>query len=161
MGELGTTPAAVEKQLTNILDLASCWNATILLDEADVFLTQRGDDIERNGLVSIFLRTIEYFNGVLILTSNLADKLDEAFSSRIHVSLRYNELGTMERSKVWRNFLRDLPGEFDFAQLGEKFPLNGRQIRSAVRVAQALARDKRQPLSQRMIEDVVNHTMDD
>lgn len=83
----------MEDCLTKILDLASCWNPIILLDEADVFLSQRGDDIERNGLISIFLRTIEYFNGVLVLTSNLADKIDEAFLSRISTSLRYNELG--------------------------------------------------------------------
>lgn len=141
VGELGTTPAALEDCLTKILDLASCWNAIILLDEANVFLSQRGDDIERNGLVSIFLRTIEYFNGVLVLTSNLADKIDEAFLSRISASLRYNELGAIECSKVWHNFLGSgLESKyFDFVELGEKHKLNGRQIRSAVRVAQALA----------------------
>ena len=157
VGELGTTPADLERRLTKILDLASAWKAIVLLDEADVFLADRGHDIARNGLVSIFLRTIEYFNGVLILTTNIVDKIDEAFASRIHVSMRYEELGATERSKVWRNFLGNLPGEFDFDHLGKKFELSGRQIRSAVHVAQALARDRKEQLSQSMVEDVVVH----
>lgn len=161
VGELGTTPAQLEAKLTEVLELASCWHATILLDEADVFLAKRNDDIHRNGLVSIFLRTIEYFNGVLILTSNLADTIDEAFASRIHVSLHYPELGVTERAKVWRNFLGKWSSQetpFDYEKLAA-YILNGRQIRSAVRVARSLSQDNQESLTQSMIEKVVTETM--
>ena len=63
-GELGTNPRDLEQELTKILDVAHCWGAVLLLDEADVFLEARTpQDIHRNALVSIFLRLLEYFQG--------------------------------------------------------------------------------------------------
>lgn len=76
-----------------ILELAHKWNAVLLLDEADVFLQERDTkDIFRNALVSIFLRQLEYFQGVLILTTNRDTLCDPAFESRIHIRLKYKEL---------------------------------------------------------------------
>src|SRR6202012_1302752 len=70
-GDLGTEPTKLEKELQNILDIAHSWGAILLLDEADVFLEQRSiHDIHRNALVSIFLRLLEYFQGILFLTTN-------------------------------------------------------------------------------------------
>ncbi len=61
MGELGTTTEALEHGLRDILEVASAWNAVILIDEADVFLEQRRDsDIQRNAMVGVFLRLLEY-----------------------------------------------------------------------------------------------------
>lgn len=69
-GELGTQPKEVDERLTLVLELARKWNAILLLDEADVFLHKRNDiDVNRNALVSIFLRQLEYFKGILILTT--------------------------------------------------------------------------------------------
>lgn len=43
----------------------------VLLDESDVFLEEREKtDLKRNALVSVFLRALEYYEGILILTSN-------------------------------------------------------------------------------------------
>lgn len=70
-GELGTDPARLEGELQKILDIAHSWGALLLLDEADVFLEKREvHDIHRNALVSIFLRLLEYFQGILFLTTN-------------------------------------------------------------------------------------------
>ena len=52
-GELGTDCSNVERNLKTALDLATTWNAIILIDEADIFLEARGpNDLKRNGLVS-------------------------------------------------------------------------------------------------------------
>lgn len=52
-GNLGTTAAECEKALIEVLDLASSWNAILLIDEADVFLEQRSvHDLVRNGCVA-------------------------------------------------------------------------------------------------------------
>lgn len=81
-GELGTTPDHVESKLTEVLDLAQLWDAVLLLDEAEVFLQQRNAvDINRNALVSIFLRQLEYYKGIMILTTNMAEQVDRAFES--------------------------------------------------------------------------------
>lgn len=45
--------------------------SVVLFDESDVFLEERSQaDLRRNALVSIFLRTLEYYDGILVLTSN-------------------------------------------------------------------------------------------
>jgi hypothetical protein len=63
-GDLGFDPRHVETKLQDILEMCSRWNAVLLLDEADVFLEQRSlHELERNKLVSIFLRVLEYYEG--------------------------------------------------------------------------------------------------
>lgn len=82
-GELGTEVAKVDAQLTLILELSHRWSAVLLLDEADVFLQERDSkDVARNALVSIFLRQLEYFQGILILTTNRLGDCDPAFESK-------------------------------------------------------------------------------
>ncbi|KAI1771526.1 P-loop containing nucleoside triphosphate hydrolase protein [Hypoxylon cercidicola] len=88
-GELGTEVDEVDQKLTGILELALTWDAVLLLDEADVFLMERSsDNIVRNALVSVFLRQIEYYQGILMLTTNRVAQFDLAFESRIHISIR-------------------------------------------------------------------------
>lgn len=83
-GELGTAPEKVDAQLTLVLELSYRWGAVLLLDEADVFLQERDTkDVARNALVSIFLRQLEYFQGILILTTNRIGECDAAFESTL------------------------------------------------------------------------------
>ena len=59
-GDLGTNPPDLDKALTTIFDLASLWNAVVLIDEADVFLEERSHaDVQQNAMVAVFLRQIE------------------------------------------------------------------------------------------------------
>jgi SpoVK/Ycf46/Vps4 family AAA+-type ATPase len=81
-GELGTDAKEIDSNLKNILELAKMWDAVLLLDEAEVFLQKRSSiDVTRNAIVSIFLRQLEYFQGILILTTNLITNCDAAFES--------------------------------------------------------------------------------
>jgi SpoVK/Ycf46/Vps4 family AAA+-type ATPase len=90
MGELGTTPDTLESGLKAILDGCSRWKALVLLDEADIFLERRSSsgDLLRNAMVSVVLRMVEYFAGVLFLTTNRVASFDPAFQTRITVALR-------------------------------------------------------------------------
>lgn len=137
-GELGTDPRTLEAELNKILDIAHSWGAVLLLDEADVFLEKRTiQDIHRNALVSIFLRLLEYFQGILFLTTNRVETFDDAFQSRIHVALRYGELTTKAKRAVWKLFLERVKAkdgveivkfkESDFDALA-RHNLNGRQV---------------------------------
>jgi SpoVK/Ycf46/Vps4 family AAA+-type ATPase len=90
-GELGSQANEINKSLKKYLDLATRWNAVLLLDEADVYLAKRNDnDLERNAIVSVFLREIEYYTGILILTTNRVQSVDSAFQSKfvLHRSRR-------------------------------------------------------------------------
>lgn len=52
-GDLGYTAETLEKSLSEIFRLAHHWGCILLLDEADVFITQRErHDLKRNALVS-------------------------------------------------------------------------------------------------------------
>lgn len=137
-GELGTDPRTLEAELQKILDIAHAWGAVLLLDEADVFLEKRTiQDIHRNALVSIFLRLLEYFQGILFLTTNRVETFDDAFQSRIHIALRYGELSTKAKKAVFKMFIervRVLEGvdtmpfkEEDYNSLA-RHNLNGRQV---------------------------------
>lgn len=59
-GDIGTNPKEVEEYLESVLNLGKIWGCVVLLDEADVFLEQRSlADLQRNALVSVFLRQLE------------------------------------------------------------------------------------------------------
>ncbi|KAH8654590.1 P-loop containing nucleoside triphosphate hydrolase protein [Tricladium varicosporioides] len=108
-GDIGTRPEQVEKYLESVLHLGKTWGCVVLIDEAEVFLEQRSlDNLERNALVSVFLRVLEYYEGILILTSNRVGTFDEAFKSRILLSLHYDNLTPGQRTKIWKNFIRRL-----------------------------------------------------
>src|SRR3954463_7894470 len=90
--------------------MATEWDAVILLDEADVFMAERHpQDIARNELVSIFLRELEYFKGIIFLTTNLYDTIDKAFRSRVSLHLLFNALSADARLSIWRKFLDRIP----------------------------------------------------
>jgi SpoVK/Ycf46/Vps4 family AAA+-type ATPase len=80
--ELAGDAGTIDKQLETILGLAKRWDAVLLLDEAEVFLQQRTTtDINRNKLVGVFLRQLEYYEGIMIMTTNLIGNIDEALES--------------------------------------------------------------------------------
>jgi hypothetical protein len=108
--DLGVNPASLGANLKKLFEMAAEWNAVCLLDECDVFLSARNPvDIARNELVSIFLREIEYFQGILFLTTNLYDSIDTAFRSRMSLHLRFNPLAPEARLLLWQKFLSRLP----------------------------------------------------
>ncbi|KAK3713648.1 hypothetical protein LTR37_008342 [Vermiconidia calcicola] len=165
-GELGTDPARLEHELQKILDIAHSWGAVLLLDEADVFLEKREvHDIHRNALVSIFLRLLEYFQGILFLTTNRVETFDDAFQSRIHVALRYGELTAKAKKTVWKMFL-DLVRKVEGMEVADisdyeldilsRNQLNGRQIKNLVRTAQALALNEKEKLTMDHIKRVID-----
>ncbi len=160
-GDLGLTAAEVESQLSGIFQLAELWDCVLLLDEADVFLARRTKtDIKRNSLVSVFLRVLEHFTSVLFLTTNRVGAFDEAFKSRIHISLYYPPLDAKQSLGIWRMNLKRLIEKKERRNesilFNEKKLLayaadhytetfqrginwNGRQIRNAFQTASALA----------------------
>lgn len=106
-GELGTTVEKLEAQLPLIFQRADKWNAVLLLDEADVFLEQRSPhDVHRNAMVSVFLRELEYYQGIMFLTTNRVKQIDDAIASRIHLPLKYKSLGLDARRGIWESFLK-------------------------------------------------------
>jgi len=110
--DIGTSPEKVEEMLTNWFKCASNWGAVLLLDEADVFLERRSvTDLNRNNLVAVFLRSLEYYQGILLLTTNRIGKFDEAFLSRIDVPIYFPTLTHDQRVMIWDTFFSKLESE--------------------------------------------------
>lgn len=157
-GDLGTVSSEVEKKLKEILDIAVRWKAILLLDECDVFLEARSvHDLERNKLVSIFLRLVEYYEGILFLTTNRISNMDAAFQSRIHISMAYPNLTQESRRAIWANFLKGKPNDFNEQDLDElaEVELNGRQIKNVLKTSHLLASRKKCPLKREFVETVL------
>ncbi|KLU91079.1 hypothetical protein MAPG_09602 [Magnaporthiopsis poae ATCC 64411] len=163
-GDLGTSASTLDEKLARTLDLASTWKAALLIDEADIYLERRSlHDVNRNSLVSIFLRTLEYYGGILFMTTNRIKTFDDAFKSRIHVPLRYSGLPASSRERIWRNFLTAGGDEVDIDDEGYRRlaegELNGRQIKNVVRTARSLAAHKKRKLDQAQLQQVMDIQM--
>jgi AAA+ superfamily predicted ATPase len=164
-GDIGTDAEVVEKYLESVLLVGTIWGCVVLLDEADIFLEERQPtDLARNALVSVFLRILEYYNGILILTSNRVGTFDEAFKSRVQLAIHYPALNEDGRFEIWRNFitmLKEKDVHMNFEELDRKVPvlarneLNGRQIRNLIWTAGQLARYKKEPLEFTHLEQVI------
>ena len=97
----------VERNLHHNFRLAHRWGCVLLLDEADVFLAkQNKTDLRRNAVTSVFLRSLEYYAGILFLTTNRVGGIDPAFKSRIHLSVYYPRLDLETTLKLYNVFLR-------------------------------------------------------
>jgi hypothetical protein len=58
--------------------------------------------------IPVFLRVLEYYNGILFLTTNRVGTLDEAFKSRIHISLYYPPLTRDQTVEIFKTNIRKL-----------------------------------------------------
>ena len=177
-GELGHAADQVERQLHRVLELSAKWGAILLIDECDIFLEQRTtSDLERNKLVSgemrvfdsarsallceanlsrlVFLRLLEYYKGVMFLTTNRVSTFDPAFQSRIHLTIDYPKLDFHSKMLIWQPFVRP---QSDSSQYGSnieekdlralaKIDMNGREIKNTVKTARLLASQKGVPLA--------------
>jgi len=55
---------------------------------------------------------MDYFQGILFLTTNRVGHFDEAFMSRIHVSIGYERLDEKAREQIWENLFRKLKEDY-------------------------------------------------
>ncbi|KAL9088218.1 MAG: hypothetical protein Q9165_006345, partial [Trypethelium subeluteriae] len=174
IGEL-TGNVDVVECLNQVFFLAARWDAIVLLDEADVLLEKRSyEDLSRNGLVSnasVFLRMLEYFEGIMFMTSNRIETIDLAFQSRIHIAIKYDTLTPEKRRRIWERFIDRLDEREEEAksELRDKlddiqeWELNGRQIRNVLSIAESIALNaqrRRGALRYHHVETIANQTLD-
>ncbi|RDW94219.1 ATP-binding protein [Aspergillus mulundensis] len=164
-GDIGTNAEEVEKYLESVLLLGTIWGCVVLLDEADVFLEERREtDLQRNALVSVFLRVLEYYHGILILTSNRIGTFDSAFKSRFQLAIHYPALDVKGWYEIWLNFINGLSKTLPDVNIDglkdkiddlSQIPLNGRQIRNTVQTALQLADFRKETLEYRHFDRVI------
>jgi hypothetical protein len=157
--QLGLTPTELESNLADTLKKAQRWGAILTLDEADVFVRERGEDINQNAIVGIFLRILEYFKGVLIMTSNRATVIDDAILSRATAHIRYDYPDTANLKLIWKVLSESVTGKaFDkdlINALVKRFPkLSGRSVKQLLKLSAFCARSMNTEIDFATVESI-------
>ena len=151
-GQLGTTAASVGATLSGILQRAARWDAILLLDEADVYIRRRDNDLEHNAIVAEFLRTLEYFNGLLFMTTNRIDDVDDAILSRCIAKIQYETPPKPDAIRLWKLLAEqsgaDLTDDLIEALTSAYPKASGRDVKELLKLTTRYCRAKQIPLSE-------------
>jgi hypothetical protein len=146
-GQLGLNVAEMEAGLKDVLTRAQRWGAVMLIDEADVYIRRRDDNMMANAIVGVFLRVLEYFNGLLFLTTNRVDDIDEAIVSRCIALIKFNPPDAIARRRIWQVMTEQfaLPVAADqLDELADLFPAaTGRDIKGLAKLVAKYCGHKR------------------
>jgi ATPase family associated with various cellular activities (AAA) len=152
--QLGLTPEDLETTLVGILKKAEVWGCVLLIDEANAYIHERGHDIRQNAIVGVFLRLLEYFKGICILTTNHSNErgeidIDDAIVSRCSAVIPF-EVPTIENAKkIWKiqsKLLKANLSDILIHSLVSNYRLSGRSIRQLLRLSLRLANRYKQDL---------------
>lgn len=146
-GQLGLNVGEMEKALKDVLTRAQRWGAVMLIDEADVYIKRRDNNIAMNAVVGVFLRVLEYFNGLLFLTTNRVDDIDEAIVSRCIALIKYYPPDTDARRRIWQVMIEQFELDVDadlIDQLVNSFPeATGRDIKGLSKLVAKFCQHKK------------------
>ncbi|RZJ25041.1 MAG: AAA family ATPase [Haliea sp.] len=151
-GQLGVTASSVEANLSTILKRAARWDSVLLLDEADVYIRRRDNDLQHNAIVAEFLRTLEYFNGLLFMTTNRVADIDDAILSRCIAIIQFETPTREQATQLWRSlaqqFHADLSDELVQRLTATYAAASGRDIKELLKLTAKFCKGKKQPLSE-------------
>ncbi|RYP17984.1 hypothetical protein DL765_004203 [Monosporascus sp. GIB2] len=165
VAEIGLNPSQAEQNFERLYRLATTWEAVLLLDDADIFLEARNPALGacRNALVTILLRVLEYFQGIIIMTTNRITGIDVAVLSRMSLCVRYKGLTPEQGEAIFKYFLDRIPPELiyergsidEFIKESDLWHgFNGRQIRNVVSTALSVAQYEAQNPSPLVSEEL-------
>jgi hypothetical protein len=126
-----------EKHLEQVFSAAETLDAMLLLDEGDALLAPRtgvasATDRYANLETNYLLQRLEAFEGILVVTSNAAERIDSAFLRRLDAVLDFPLPGVAERLALWRLHLpadHRVPAE-RLQRVAQRCALAGGQIRN-------------------------------
>jgi SpoVK/Ycf46/Vps4 family AAA+-type ATPase len=143
-----------EKQLACLFDRAAEVDAVLLFDEGDALFGRRtavhnSTDRYANLETNFLLQRIEAHDGIVLLTTNLAEGIDSAFERRMDVVIDFGVPDAEQRLAIWE---LHLPLQHEVARdfledVAYRCALSGGQIRNAALHAALLALSTGAPLS--------------
>ena len=123
----------IEERLSTYLGWAERWKAIVLIDEADVFLRKRfmhdstfsGESTvaSKEGttliiplrvltlillLFPVFLKALEYYSGLMFLTTNRVSSFDRAAIDRVTLMIKFPSLTESSKETILKNCLTKL-----------------------------------------------------
>ncbi|GGJ33313.1 ATP-binding protein [Deinococcus roseus] len=151
-----------EKNLDEVFEQAESEDVILLLDEGDALLTQRtavgnANDRYANLETNYLLQRLEHYQGILLITTNAADRIDTAFQRRMDLVIDFPCPRAAERERIWKLHLpashQLRPAELDF--LAEQCDFTGGQIRNVVLQATLLGLQEGVPLQFQHLQHAV------
>lgn len=157
--QLGTDPDKLEDNLLKILHRGNRWGAITLLDEADVYVHERGNDLVQNAIVGVFLRVLEYHAGTLFLTTNRGDLVDDAILSRCTARIPYRAPEVRLQCLIWEVLTNENNLDLTPKQLKEivsRQPnLSGRDVKNILKLAIMVATDRKCEINADLIDELM------
>jgi hypothetical protein len=146
-----------EKNLRQLFAQAASANAVLLFDEADALLGKRSavkdaHDRYANTEVAYLLQKMEEYPGISILTTNLRQNIDEAFTRRMRFIIEFPFPEDEDRLRIWHTvWPREVPlaADVDLPRLAQQFRLSGGSIRNIALSAAFLAAEQGEPVAMR------------
>ena len=135
-----------ERNLSRLFARAEEQDIILLLDEGDSLLTARTDvrnsnDRYANMETNYLLQRLEHYEGIILITSNAADRIDSAFQRRIDIFVEFSSPDTGQRQSLWRLHLptQHTVSDSFIRTASLRCKLTGGQIRNAALHATVLA----------------------
>jgi hypothetical protein len=146
-----------EKNLRQLFDQAASTNAILFFDEADALLGKRSEvkdahDRYANTQTAYLLQKMEEYAGITVLSTNLRQNMDEAFTRRMRFIVDFPFPEDEDRLRIWQTIWpREVPlaADVDLPALARQFRLTGGSIRNIALAAAFLAAEQGQPVSMR------------
>lgn len=157
-GQLGDNADTIEKRLKIVMENAMRLNAVLLIDEADVFIRKRDNDIKHNAVVAAFLRTMEYYAGLMFMTTNRSDEVDDAIASRCIATIIYDYPKNDEVKRLWMLLAEQFNAKLTEISINQLVPMfkniSGRDIKELLKLSIKFANGKNIPLDHDVVRKV-------
>lgn len=135
-----------ERNLNQLFSRAEELNVVLLLDEGDALMARRtevsnANDRYANLETNYLLQRLEAYEGIVLITTNAAQRIDTAFLRRLDMVIDFAPPDVAERWRIW---VAHLPAEHAVSagmlkEVAVRCALTGGQIRNAALHATLLA----------------------
>lgn len=98
---IATTRAAQRSDFANLLELATAWNAFVLLEDAQMIFDQ-GDDGSCRDMAYDFAYMIRHFPGVVIMSRRVNGKMVNEMARQIQARIEFEEFSKEKRFRIWK-----------------------------------------------------------
>lgn len=151
-----------EKALERALSAAEELDVVLLLDEGDALMTKRTDvtssnDRYANLETNFLLQRIESFSGIILVTSNDADRIDRAFARRMDAVIGFAQPDEVRRLEILARQLGEghkaSPALLD--EIACRCSLSGGQLRNVVQHARLLALDAGEAIGDAVLRQAI------
>jgi SpoVK/Ycf46/Vps4 family AAA+-type ATPase len=148
-----------EKNLAQVFEAAEESQTVLLFDEADALFGKRTEvsdarDRYANLETAYLLTRLETFEGLAVLSTNLRNNIDAAFTRRLEFIIDFPEPGVAQREALWRAHLPPavpLASDVDFAEVAALYPLVGGSIRNAAVASAFMAASQRTAVTRDLV----------